>query len=87
MYKLSVYIYLNHVPFDARQKSYEFKSLVKFGSFQKKFKIPIEKRLLVNHAKSNFSIRIPLYANLSFHKKMIFFQICSDGYMRARASE
>ena len=41
MYKLSVYIYLNRVPFDASQKSYEFKSLVKFGSSQKKFKISI----------------------------------------------
>ncbi|SVD01166.1 uncharacterized protein METZ01_LOCUS354020, partial [marine metagenome] len=28
MYKLSIYIYSNRVPFDARQKSYEFKSLV-----------------------------------------------------------
>ena len=41
MYKLSIGIYLNHVPFDARQKSYEFKSSVNFGSFQKNFKIPI----------------------------------------------
>ena len=41
MYKLTIYIYSNHVPFDASQKSYEFKSLSKFGSFQKKFKIPI----------------------------------------------
>ena len=84
MYKLSVYIYLNHVPFDARQKSYEFKSLVKFGSSQKKFKIPFVKRLSVNHAKSNFSIRIPLYANLSFRKKMLFFQISSNGHMWAK---
>ena len=91
MYKLSVYIYLNHVPFDARQKSYEFKSLVKFGSFQKKFKIPRLGLFLENHSKSNFSIRIPLYANLGFHKKMLFSQICSNGHMRAkwvpRASE
>ena len=29
MYKLRVYIYLNHVPFDARQKSYGIKNLVK----------------------------------------------------------
>ena len=41
MYKLSVYIYLNHVPFDARQKSYEFKSLVNFGTSEKKIKIPL----------------------------------------------
>ena len=39
MYKLRVYIYLNHVPFDASQKSYEFKSLVKFGASQRKIKI------------------------------------------------
>ena len=41
MYKLSVYIYLNRVLFDARQKSYEFQILVKFWSSQKKFKIRI----------------------------------------------
>ena len=91
MYKLSVYIYLNHVPFDARQKSYEFKSLVKFGSSQKNFKIRMLGLFLENHSKSNFLIRIPLYANLGFHKKMPFLQICSDGHMRAkqvpRASE
>ena len=40
MYKLSVYIYLIHVPIDARQKSYEFKSLINFGTSQKNFKIP-----------------------------------------------
>ena len=84
MYKLSVYIYLNHVPFDARQKSYEFKSLVKFGSSQKNFKIPLLGLFLENHSKSNFSIRIPLYANLGFHKKMSFLQICSNGHMRAK---
>ena len=58
MYKLSVYIHMNHVPFDARQKSYEFKSLVKFGSSEKKFKIPFVKRLSVNHAKSIFHSKI-----------------------------
>ena len=31
MYKLSVCIYLNRVPFDARQKSYGFKNLAKLG--------------------------------------------------------
>ena len=31
MYKLSVYIYLNRVPFDARQKSYGFENEVKLG--------------------------------------------------------
>ena len=31
MYKLGVYIYLNHVPFDSRQKSYGFKILAKLG--------------------------------------------------------
>ena len=41
MYKLSIYIYSNHVPFDARQKSYEFKSSVNFGTSQKNFKIPL----------------------------------------------
>ena len=41
MYKLSVFIYLNRVSFDARQKSYEFKSLVNFGTSQKNFKIPL----------------------------------------------
>ena len=39
---------------------------------------------LENHTKSNFSIRIPLYANLGFHKKMLFSQICSNGHMRAK---
>ena len=81
MYKLSVYIYLNHVAFDARQKSYEFKSLVKFGSSQKKIKISRLGLFFENHSKSNFSIRIPLYANLSFRKKMLFFQISSNGHM------
>ena len=41
MYKLRIYIYSNHVPFDARQKSYEFKSLINFGTSQKNFKIPL----------------------------------------------
>ena len=41
MYKLRVCIYLTHVPFDASQKSYEFKSSVNFGTSQKKIKIPI----------------------------------------------
>ena len=89
MYKLSIYIYSNHVPFDARQKSYEFKSLVKFGSSQKKIKIRLIGLFLENHTKSNISIRIPLYANLGFHKKMLFSQICANGYMqvpRARES-
>ena len=86
MYKLSIYIYSNHVPFDASQKSYEFKSLVKFGSSQKKIKILLLGLFLENHSKSNFSIRIPLYANLGFHKKMSFLQICSNGYMSS-ASE
>ena len=31
MYKLRVYIYLNHVPFDARQKSYGFTRHLKFA--------------------------------------------------------
>ena len=84
MYKLRVYIYLNHVPFDARQKSYELKSLVKFGSSQKQIKIPLLGLFLENQTKSNFSIRIPLYANLGFYKKMLFSQICANGYMRAK---
>ena len=37
-----------------------------------------------NHTKSNFSIRIPLYANLGFQKKMLFSQIRSNGHMRAK---
>ena len=40
MSKLRLYIYLSHVPFDVRQKSYEFKSLINFGTSQKNFKIP-----------------------------------------------
>ena len=40
MYKLRVYIYSNHVPFDARQKSYEFKSSVNFGLPKKISKSP-----------------------------------------------
>ena len=31
MYKFGVCIYLNHVPFDSRQKSYGFKILAKLG--------------------------------------------------------
>ena len=54
-------------------------------------KSPYVGLFLENHTKSNFSIRIPLYANLGFHKKMSFLQICSNGHMRAkwvpRASE
>ena len=46
MYKLTIYIYSNHVPFDARQKSYEFKSLINFGTSQKKFKIPLGRTIL-----------------------------------------
>ena len=54
MYKLRVYIYSNHVPFGARQKSYEFTSLIKFGSCQKNFEIPISVWLFKSHAKSCF---------------------------------
>ena len=35
-YKLCVYIYLNRVLLDARQMGYGFKSVVEFGSCQKK---------------------------------------------------
>ena len=63
----------------------------KFGSFQKKIKIPRLGLFFENHSKSNFSIRIPLYANLDFYQKMSFLQICSNGDMRSkrapRASE
>ena len=52
MYKLRVYIYINHVPFDARQNSYEFKSLINFGTSPKNFKIPNVGRFFENHAKS-----------------------------------
>ena len=41
MYKLSIYIYSNHVPFDASQKSYGFKSLVKLEGSRAIFKITL----------------------------------------------
>ena len=67
------------------------KVLSNLGLPKKISKSPYVGRFSVNHAKSNFSIRIPLYANLGFHKKMLFSQICSNGHMRAkraaRASE
>ena len=54
-------------------------------------KSPFVGLFLENHTKSNFPKRIPFNANLGFHKKIIFFQICSYGHMRAkrvpRASE
>ena len=37
MYKFKVYIYLNRVPFCARQKSYGFKNLVKLGGWGNQF--------------------------------------------------
>ena len=90
MYKLRVYIFSNHVPCDASQKSNELKVWLNLGLSKKK-KSQYVGLFLENHTKSNFSIRIPLYANLDFHKKMLFFQICSDGHMRVkrvpRASE
>ena len=51
MYKLTIYIHSNHVPFDATQKSYGFKSLVNFVTFQKYFKIL--KRSTEKSTKSN----------------------------------
>ena len=45
--KLSVCIYLNRVPFGARHKSYDFKSLVKLGSQRPNFKITHEERPFV----------------------------------------
>ena len=70
MYKLSVCIYLNHVPFDARQKSYEFKSSVKFGSCQKKSKSEYVGRFLNFMYKSidfkaEFGVKISDFHNLS----------------------
>ena len=38
MYKLRLYIYSNHVPFDPSQKSYEFKSLANLGLAKEKSK-------------------------------------------------
>ena len=52
--KLSIFIYLNHVRFDVCQKSYEFKSSVKFGTSQKNSKSPKVGRFLDHRAKSNF---------------------------------
>ena len=69
MYKLRVFIYLNHVPFDSRQKSYEFKSLVNFGTSEKKSKSPKVGRFSKNHAKRN---------KISYLKSvfLVFFLIC-----------
>ena len=44
MYKLRRYIYLNRVPFGARQISYGRKSLVKLGSGRENFKITLLER-------------------------------------------
>ena len=41
MYKLRLYIYLNHIFFDTRQKFYEFKSLVKLEGSRAIFKITL----------------------------------------------
>ena len=81
MYKLSICIYLNHVPFDACQKSYEFKSSVKFGTSKKKFKIPwgrtifwlLCKKLSISggYLDQNFSFFITLIW-LDFWKEMWF---------------
>ena len=54
------------------------------GLPKKNSKSPNVGLFLENHTKSNFSIRIPLYANLRFHKKMLFSQISSDGHMQVK---
>ena len=38
----------------------------------------------VNHTKSNIYKEIPLNANLSSHNKILFSEICSNGYMGAK---
>ena len=91
MYKLTIYIYSNHVPFDEVKSLMSLKVWANLGLSKKNSKSSYVGLFLENHTKSNFSIRIPLYANLGFHKKMSFLQICSNGHMRAkrapRASE
>ena len=57
---------------------------MEFGTSQKNSKSSYVGVISVNHTKSNFSIRIPLYTNLGFRKKMRFSQICSNGHMRAK---
>ena len=59
MYKLRVYIYLNYVPFDARQISYGHKSLVKLVCRRPNFKITFWRGLQINHAELFFFKRIP----------------------------
>ena len=67
---LSVFIYLNHVPFGASQQRYGFKSMDKFETSQTNFKFPSGRTIfLVLHTKvwflvcnleSNFEIFITL---------------------------
>ena len=63
MYKLSVCIYLNHVPYDLSQKSYEFKSSVNFGISEKKFKIPWGRTIFL---KIMLKVNLHKYGYLSF---------------------
>ena len=61
MYKLTVNIYSNHVPFDARQKFYEFKSLINFGTSEKISKSHRVARFSENHAKSKSPYGYPSF--------------------------
>ena len=54
------------------------------GLARKIWKSPKVGLFLVNHAQSNFYNEIPIHANLDFHQKIGFSQICSNGYMRAK---
>ena len=81
MYKLRVHIYSNHVPFDARQKCYGFKSLVKFGTCQQNLKITIFRGFSKNHAKSSVFAGI-LFENIqSFFAGILFENIfCRNSF-------
>ena len=59
MYKLRVYIYLNRLLFDARQKSYEFKSWSNLDLPKEISKSQYVGRFSLNHDKSNFKKAIP----------------------------
>ena len=71
MYKLRVYIYLSleRVPKLRHRKSYGFKSLVKLGSEQTSFKIPLGTRVF----KKSCSTSLPGGIGALFHKIYGFF--------------
>ena len=69
MCKLSIYIYSNHVPFDASQKSYGFKSLVKFGTCQKNSKSPFSRDF--SKIMPNYHFLLDLFLKIFFASNLL----------------